>query len=82
MSDEWRPQPITPRWALSSFGRPGVLTDLQTLGCDLYLHQQALDTSTPSGRAMFQMCGVFAEYERGMTRERVNAGLARARASL
>lgn len=56
------------------------MTDLQTLGCDLYLHQQALDTSTPSGRAMFQMCGVFAEYERGMTRERVNAGLARARA--
>jgi Resolvase, N terminal domain len=62
------------------FWAPGVLTDLQTLGCDLYLHQQALDTSTPSGRAMFQMCGVFAEYERGMIRERVNAGLARARA--
>jgi DNA invertase Pin-like site-specific DNA recombinase len=47
----------------------------------LYLHQQALDTSTPSGRAMFQMCGVFAEFERGMIRERVNAGLARAKAA-
>lgn len=57
----------------------GFLTDLQALGCDLYLHQQALDISTPSGRAMFQMCGVFAEFERGMIRERVNAGLARAR---
>jgi DNA invertase Pin-like site-specific DNA recombinase len=45
-----------------------------------YLHQQALDTSTPSGRAMFQMLGVFAEFERGIIRERVNAGLARARA--
>ena len=56
------------------------LTELQALGCDLYLHQQALDTSTPSGRAMFQMCAVFAEFERGMIRERVNAGLARARA--
>ncbi|UGX92341.1 recombinase family protein [Bradyrhizobium barranii subsp. barranii] len=55
------------------------MTELQALGCDLYLHQQVLDTSTPSGRAMFQMCGVFAEFERGMIRERVNAGLARAR---
>jgi hypothetical protein len=43
-------------------------------------HQQALDTSRPSGRAMFQMCGVFAEIERGMICERVNAGLARDRA--
>jgi DNA invertase Pin-like site-specific DNA recombinase len=49
------------------------------LKCDLYLHQQAIDTTTPSGRAMFQMCGVFAEFEREMIRERVNAGLARAR---
>ena len=46
---------------------------------DLYLHQQGLDTSTPSGRAMFQMMGVFAEFERAMIRERVLAGLARAR---
>jgi DNA invertase Pin-like site-specific DNA recombinase len=49
------------------------------LKCDLYLHQQAIDTTTPSGRAMFQMCGVFAEFERAMIVERVNAGLARAR---
>jgi DNA invertase Pin-like site-specific DNA recombinase len=71
-------------WSVDRLGRSlqdlvGFLTDLQALGCDLYLHQQALDTSTPSGRAMFQMCGVFAEFERGMIRERVNAGLARAR---
>jgi DNA invertase Pin-like site-specific DNA recombinase len=57
----------------------GFLTELQATGVDLYLHQQALDTSTPSGRAMFRMCGVFAEFERSMIRERVNAGLARAR---
>jgi DNA invertase Pin-like site-specific DNA recombinase len=72
-------------WSVDRLGRSlqdlvGFLTDLQALGCHLYLHQQALDTSTPSGRAMFQMCGVFAEFERGMIRERVNAGLARARA--
>ena len=57
----------------------GFLNELQALGCDLYLHQQAIDTTTPSGRAMFQMCGVFAEFERAMIRERVNAGLARAK---
>jgi len=58
----------------------GFLTELQALGCHLYLHQQAIDTTTPSGRAMFQMCGVFAEFERAMIVERVNAGLARAKA--
>lgn len=71
-------------WSVDRLGRSlqdlvGFLNDLRSLGCDLYLHQQALDTSTPSGRAMFQMLGVFAEFERAMIRERVNAGLARAR---
>lgn len=72
-------------WSIDRLGRSlqdliSFLTELQALQCDLYLHQQALDTSTPSGRAMFQMLGVFAEFERGMIRERVNAGLARAKA--
>jgi len=49
-------------------------------GVDLYLHQQGLDTSTPAGRAMFQMAGVFAEFERAMVRERVMSGLERAKA--
>jgi DNA invertase Pin-like site-specific DNA recombinase len=71
-------------WSVDRLGRSlqhlvGFLTDLQALGCDLYLHQQAIDTSTPSGRAMFQMCGVFAEFERAMIVERVNAGLKRAK---
>ena len=47
---------------------------------DLYLHQQGLDTSTPAGRMLFQMVGVFAEFERAMIVERVNAGLKRAKA--
>jgi DNA invertase Pin-like site-specific DNA recombinase len=68
-------------WSVDRLGRSlqdlvGLLTDLQALGCDLYLHQQALDTRTPSRRAMFQTCGVFAEFERGTIRE---PGLARAR---
>jgi DNA invertase Pin-like site-specific DNA recombinase len=72
-------------WSVDRLGRSlqhlvGLLQELQALKCDLYLHQQAIDTTTPSGRAMFQMCGVFAEFERAMIVERVNAGLARAKA--
>lgn len=55
--------------------------ELHALGIDLYLHQQGIDTTTPSGRAMFQMCGVFAEFERSIIRERINAGLERAKAN-
>jgi DNA invertase Pin-like site-specific DNA recombinase len=72
-------------WSVDRLGRSlqdlvGFLGELQAVGCHLYLHQQALDTTTPSGRAMFQMCGVFAEFERAMIVDRVKAGLARARA--
>ena len=55
------------------------LGEMQAKGVDLYLHRQGIDTTTPAGNAMFQMMGVFAEFERAMIRERVNAGLARAR---
>ena len=48
----------------------GSLSDIQACGCDLYLHQQAVDTSTPSGRMLFQMLSVFAEFERALIRER------------
>jgi DNA invertase Pin-like site-specific DNA recombinase len=73
-------------WSVDRLGRSlqhlvGFLNELQALNCHLYLHQQSIDTTTPSGRAMFQMCGVFAEFERSMIVERVNAGLARARAN-
>jgi len=73
-------------WSVDRLGRSlqhlvGFLNELQALNCHLYLHQQAIDTTTPSGRAMFQMCGVFAEFERSMIVERVNAGLARAKAN-
>jgi DNA invertase Pin-like site-specific DNA recombinase len=57
-----------------------LLTELHAKHVDLYLHQQGLDTSTPSGKAMFQMMGVFAEFERSMIRERVLAGMSRAAA--
>jgi hypothetical protein len=53
--------------------------ELHALKIDLFLRQQGLDTTTPAGKAMFQMMGVFAEFERAMIAERVRAGLARAR---
>jgi Resolvase, N terminal domain len=42
-------------------------------------HTQAVDTTTPTGRAMFGMLGVFAEFEREMIVARVNTGLDRAK---
>ncbi|WP_336801280.1 recombinase family protein [Kaistia sp. MMO-174] len=73
-------------WSVDRLGRSltdllSFLGELHAKGVDLYLHQQGLDTSTPAGKAMFQMMGVFAEFEREMIRERVNAGLSRAKAN-
>jgi DNA invertase Pin-like site-specific DNA recombinase len=72
-------------WSVDRLGRSlqdrvGFLSELHALGIDLFLRQQGLDTTTPAGRALFQMMGVFAEFERAMIQERVRAGLARARA--
>jgi DNA invertase Pin-like site-specific DNA recombinase len=58
----------------------GFLGELHAKGVDLFLHKQGLDTSTPAGKAMFQMLGVFSEFERAMIQERVRAGLARPKA--
>ena len=71
-------------WSVERLGRSlqdlvKFLSEIHALKIDLYLHQQGLDTTTPAGKAMFQMMGVFAEFERAMIRERVLAGLARAR---
>ena len=71
-------------WSVDRLGRSlqdlvGFLSELHALKIDLFLGQQGLDTTTPAGKAMFQMMGVFAEFERAMIQERVRAGLARAR---
>ena len=71
-------------WSVDRLGRSlvdllGTLACLKDSGVDLFLHQQGLDTSTSAGKAMFQMLGVFAEFERAIIVERVNAGIARAR---
>lgn len=71
-------------WSVDRLGRSlqglvGFLSDLSALRVDLYLEQQAVDTTTPAGRAMFQMLGVFAEFERALIAERTRSGLDRAR---
>src|SRR4051794_32185243 len=71
-------------WSVDRLGRSlqdlvGFLGELHAKAVDLYLHQQGIDTSTPAGKAMFQMLGVFAEFERAIIVERVKAGLSRAR---
>jgi DNA invertase Pin-like site-specific DNA recombinase len=72
-------------WSMHRLGRSlqdlvGFLSDLHAARVDLFLHLQGLDTKTPSGRAMFEMLGVFAEFERAILVDRTMAGLARARA--
>jgi DNA invertase Pin-like site-specific DNA recombinase len=72
-------------WAIDRVGRSlsdllSTIQHLEAVGVDLYLDQQNIDTTTPTGRLMFQVTGAFAEFERSMIQSRVNAGLARARA--
>lgn len=75
---------VVAAWSVDRLGRSlvdliGFLQELNAVGVDVYLHQQGVNTTTPAGKALFGMLGVFAEFEREMIRERVNAGLARAR---
>jgi DNA invertase Pin-like site-specific DNA recombinase len=80
-----REHDVVMAWSVDRLGRSlqdlvAMLSDLHASGIDLYLHQQAIDTTTPAGKALFQMMGVFAEFERSMIRERVKSGMARAKA--
>lgn len=72
-------------WDISRLGRSlqhllKLLEEFHAKGVDVYFHQQGIDTTTPAGKLMFQLCGAFAEFERGMIQERVKAGLQRAKA--
>lgn len=71
-------------WAIDRVGRSlidllGTIQSLEACGVDLYLDQQAINTTTPAGKLMFQVTGAFAEFERAMIKERVHAGLERAK---
>jgi DNA invertase Pin-like site-specific DNA recombinase len=72
-------------WSIDRLGRSlidllGTIQHLEACSVDLYLDQQSIDTTTPAGRLMFQICGAFAEFERSMIRQRISAGLSRAKA--
>ena len=76
---------VVASWSVDRLGRSlidlvSMLQELHSTGVDLYLHQQGINTTTPAGKALFGMMGVFAEFERGMIQERVRAGMARAKA--
>ena len=71
-------------WSVDRLGRSlqdlvNFLSEIHALKVDLFLKTQGVDTTTPGGKAMFQLMGVFAEFERSIIQERVRAGLRRAR---
>jgi DNA invertase Pin-like site-specific DNA recombinase len=73
-------------WAVDRLGRSladliGTMQELHGAKVDLFMLQQGLDTTTPAGRAMFGMLGVFSEFERSMIVSRVKAGMERAKDS-
>jgi DNA invertase Pin-like site-specific DNA recombinase len=72
-------------WAIDRLGRSiqhlvGFMNDILAMDVDLYVHQQAIDTTTPSGRMIFSIFSALGEYERELIRERIMAGQKRARA--
>jgi DNA invertase Pin-like site-specific DNA recombinase len=74
-------------WAIDRLGRSlidllGTIQHLEAAGVDLYLDQQAIDTTTPMGRLLFQITGAFAEFERTMIRQRIAAGLKTVKAAI
>src|SRR5262245_4119380 len=58
-------------WSVDRLGRSlqdllAVLSEFHAKRVGLYLHQQGVDTTTPAGKSLFSMMGVFAEFERAM----------------
>jgi DNA invertase Pin-like site-specific DNA recombinase len=73
-------------WAVDRLGRSlshlvNFLSEIHAKKVDLFIYQQGIDTTTPAGKALFGMMGVFSEFERSMIQERVKAGIKRFRAN-
>ncbi len=68
------------RLARSTRHLVGLAAELEALGVDLVVTDQAIDTTTPAGRLMFHVLSAIAEFERDLIRERVIAGIRRAQA--
>src|SRR6516225_11592484 len=69
------------RWGRSVADLVSTLQELQHLGVGFVSLTEALDLTTPAGRAMAGLLAIFAEFEREILRERTRAGLAHARAN-
>ena len=72
-------------WAIDRIGRSiqhlvTFMNHMQSVGIDLYIHQQSIDTTTAAGRMIFGVFSALGEYEREPIRERIIAGQQRARA--
>lgn len=75
---------VVAAWSVDRLGRSiidlvGLLQELRSMSVDLYLHQQGINTTTPAGKALFGIMGVFTEFERGIIQEWVKAGLAKSK---
>jgi len=71
-------------WSIDRLGRSiqnlvTLMSEIQSAKVDLYVHQQAINTQTASGRMIFGIFASLAEFEREMIRDRIHAGLARAK---
>jgi DNA invertase Pin-like site-specific DNA recombinase len=71
-------------WSIDRLGRSlqhlvTTVNDLHAQGVQLYFHQNAIDTTTASGKLMFGVFASFAEFERDLIRERIKLGLEKAR---
>ena len=78
---------VVMRWTIDRLGRSlidllGTIQHLEVAGVDLYLDQQAIDTTTPMGKLLFQITGAFAEFERTMIRQQIHAGLSTVEATI
>lgn len=71
-------------WSVDRLGRNlqdliSFLNEIHAVGCDLFIHQSGIDTTTPTGKMMFGILSVFADFERSMITERTRAGMERAK---
>ena len=70
-------------WSVDRLGRSlpdliSFLTEMNSVNCNLYIHNSQLDSTTPQGKLLFSLLSVFAEFERSMISSRVKLGLQRA----
>lgn len=71
-------------WKLDRFSRSlkhllNALDSLKSLNIDFICYDQNIDTTSPTGKLLFQIIGAFAEFERDLIRDRVKCGLERAK---